>query len=254
MRSHIKKSPAKMIDRPHAQIQQSPLNPPNLGDFKSSSPQNWGVRGAKNYVGKKWSFWTVTIVSAIALQSITLPLVAQTNSSQSEQFEAQKLEQQVWELESQGKYSEAIPLAQRALLLWEKALGAKHSTVAYSLNRLATLYKEQGNYSQAEPLYQRALAINEKIEGKDSPIVASILNNLAGLYQYQGNYSGAEQLLQRSLAIDEKVKGKEHPDVATVLNNLALLYQAQNKYSQAIITTLPCHPGAGFKTRKYSDC
>ncbi len=178
----------------------------------------------------------MTLVSAIAFLIITPPLAAQTNSpqsSQSEQFEAQKLEQEAWELESQGKYSEAIPLAQRALLLWEKALGAEHSTVAYSLNRLATLYKEQGNYSGAEPLYQRALAINEKLEGKDSPIVASILNNLAGLYQYQGNYSGAEQLLQRSLAINEKVHGKEHPDVATVLNNLALLYQSQSKYTQS---------------------
>ncbi len=182
---------------------------------------------------KKWNLWGVTLASAIALLNPTLPVTAQTNSSQSQQFEAQKLEQQAWELEIQGKYSEAIPLAQRALLLWEKALGAEHSTVAYSLNYLATLYKEQGNYSEAEPLYQRALAINEKVEGKDSPIVASILNNLAGLYQYQGNYSGAEQLLQRSLAINEKLKGKEHPDVATVLNNLALLYQAQSNYSGA---------------------
>lgn len=42
---------------------------------------------------KKWSLWGVTIVSAIALVSITLPLAAQTNPSQSEQFEAQNLEQ-----------------------------------------------------------------------------------------------------------------------------------------------------------------
>lgn len=185
---------------------------------------------------KKWSLLGVTIVSAIALLSITLPLAAQTNSSQSSQsaqFEAQKLEQEAWELESQGKYSEAIPLAQRALLLWEKALGKEHPLVVYNLNYLATLYKEQGDYNGAEPLYQRALAINEKLEGKDSPIVASILNNLAGLYQYQGNYSEAEQLLQRSLTINEKVHGKKHPDVATVLNNLALLYQAQSNYAQA---------------------
>jgi CHAT domain-containing protein/Flp pilus assembly protein TadD len=190
----------------------------------------------KNIVSRRWSFWAVTLASAIALLSNTPQIAAQTNSpqsSQSEQFEAQKLEQQAWELEIQGKYSEAIPLVQRSLLLWEKALGAEHPTVAYSLNYLATLYKEQGNYNGAEPLYLRALAINEKVEGKDSPIVASILNNLAGLYQYQGNYSGAEPLLRRSLAIDEKKQGKEHPDVATVLNNLALLYQAQKNYAQA---------------------
>ena len=31
--------------KPLVQIQESPLNPPILGDFKSDSPQNWGARG-----------------------------------------------------------------------------------------------------------------------------------------------------------------------------------------------------------------
>ncbi len=34
--------------RPLARIWKSPLNPPTLGDFRSGSPQFWGVRGAKD--------------------------------------------------------------------------------------------------------------------------------------------------------------------------------------------------------------
>ncbi len=34
-------------------MQQSPLNPPILGDFRSGAPQNWGVRGAKDDLGYK---------------------------------------------------------------------------------------------------------------------------------------------------------------------------------------------------------
>ncbi|MGH6847493.1 MAG: tetratricopeptide repeat protein, partial [Methylocella sp.] len=55
-----------------------------------------------------------------------------------------------------GRYSEAEPLFQRALAIWEKALGPEHPDVATSLNNLALLYDAQGQYVQAEPLYRRA--------------------------------------------------------------------------------------------------
>ena len=40
---------------------------------------------------------------------------------------------------SQGKYAEAEPLYQRALVIWEKALGSDHPEVGTSLNNLAQL-------------------------------------------------------------------------------------------------------------------
>ncbi|MBD2298525.1 tetratricopeptide repeat protein [Nostoc sp. FACHB-190] len=147
--------------------------------------------------------------------------------------EAQELSKQVANLYHEGKYSTAIPLAERVLVIREKVLGKEHPFVATSLNNLATLYQAQGKYQQAEPLYQRSLAIFEKVLGKEHPDVAESLNNLAGLYQAQGKYQQAEPLYQRSLAIFEKVLGKEHPDIANGLNNLAGLYQAQGKYQQA---------------------
>jgi CHAT domain-containing protein len=134
---------------------------------------------------------------------------------------------------AQGNYSQAEPLYQRALAIYEKRLGKEHFLVAYSLGNLATLYVELGNDSQAEPLIQRALAIREKVLGKEHPLVADSLGNLALLYVTQGNYSQAEPLIQRSLAITEKVLGKEHFLVADSLGRLALLYVAQGNYSQA---------------------
>ena len=59
----------------------------------------------------------------------------------------------------------AEPLFERALAIWETALGPEHPDVATSLNNLAMLYYDQGQYAKAEPLYQRALAIREKALG-----------------------------------------------------------------------------------------
>src|SRR6516164_6797422 len=110
--------------------------------------------------------------------------------------EAAALNQQFIQLYSQGRYSEATPLAQRALEIQEKALGPHHPTVANLLNNLALLYVEQDRYAEAEPLFKRSLAIREKALGSDHPDVAASLNNLAQLYKDQGRNADAEPLFK----------------------------------------------------------
>ena len=147
--------------------------------------------------------------------------------------EATAATQKVIQLYDQGRFSEAIPLAQRALAIREKALGPYHPDVAASLNYLALLYNNQGRYADGELLYKRAVVIREKALGPDHPDVAVSLNNLAVLYLEQGRYPDAEPLLKRSLAIREKTFGPDHPQIATALTNLAELYKDQGHYAEA---------------------
>ncbi|MBD2354891.1 tetratricopeptide repeat protein [Tolypothrix sp. FACHB-123] len=158
------------------------------------------------------------------------PLSAQQSA---ELAEVERLNEQVTQLYEQGKYSEAIALAEKVLAIGEKVLGKEHPNVATLLNNLALLYSSQGSYAKAEGLYLRSLAIREQVLGKEHPDVAQSLNNLASLYSSQRNYAKAEPLFLRSLAIREQVLGKEHPDVATSLNNLAELYSSQGSYAKA---------------------
>ena len=147
--------------------------------------------------------------------------------------EPSELRKRAIELYKAGRYSEAIPLAQRSLAFREKALGPDHPNVAASLELLATLYEAQGYYADAEPLYKRSLAIFERSLGPDHQAVAGSLNNLAELYREQGRYTDAEPLYRRSLEINEKTLGPNHPEVASSLNNMGLLYLAQGRYADA---------------------
>jgi tetratricopeptide (TPR) repeat protein len=149
-----------------------------------------------------------------------------------EPTEAATLTQQIIQLYKQGRYSEAIPLAQRLLTISEP-LGPDHPDVANSLNILGALYRFQGRYADAEPLFKRALSIREKTFGHDHPDVAQSLNNLASVYEAQGRYTDAEPLYKQSLAIREKALGPHHPDFATALNNLAGLYKIQGRFAEA---------------------
>jgi tetratricopeptide (TPR) repeat protein len=87
--------------------------------------------------------------------------------SMAQSDDANRLTKKVLELWRSGKYAEAIPLAQRALVIWEKQLGPHHRNVATALNNLALLYVGQSRYVDAEPLYKRSLSIREKALGPD---------------------------------------------------------------------------------------
>jgi tetratricopeptide (TPR) repeat protein len=137
------------------------------------------------------------------------------------------------ELSQQGKYKEAIPLAEKLVVLTRRAKGDEDPDTATSLNNLAALYEDMGEYAKAEPLFKEALEIHQKIFGREHPDTATNLNNLAELYWEMGEYAKAEPLNKEALEICRKVFGREHPNTATSLNNLGALYKDMGEYPKA---------------------
>ena len=181
--------------------------------------------------------WWETVWTHINLQDLQTWLTLGVESRAAWR-EASSLHEQVNELRRKGKDTEALPLAQRALAIREKVLGAGHPDTAYSLSILAVLYETQGQYTQALPLAHRALTIQEKVLGRTHPQTATNLNILASLYVDQGRYTEAQSLHEQALAIREKVLGLDHLGTANSLNNLAELYQRQGQYAQAVLLYL----------------
>lgn len=155
---------------------------------------------------------------------LTAPSLAQNVAARSTE---------IAELSKAGRYSEAIPLAQKLLADMEKTHGPAHRDVAAALNNLGILYGSTGRDTEAEPLYKRALTIFEKSSGLDSAEVAPILNSLAALYQRQERFADAEPLFRRALAIRERSLAPSHPDLAQSVNNMATLYAKQGRHRDA---------------------
>ncbi len=63
---------------------------------------------------------------------------------------------------AQGKYPEAEPLYQRALAIWEKALGPEHPNVATVLENYAALLRQMNRNSEAAEMEARVKAIRAK--------------------------------------------------------------------------------------------
>ena len=93
--------------------------------------------------------------------------------------EADPLLRQVEQLYGEGKYAEALPLAQQSLAAVETKLGSQDPKVGEVLNMLGLLHWNLGQYAEAEPAYRRAIAIGESTPDRDSWVTGARLNNLA---------------------------------------------------------------------------
>jgi CHAT domain-containing protein/tetratricopeptide (TPR) repeat protein len=170
----------------------------------------------------------ITILGAL---TGVLLLVAPPARAQKDRW--QQLNSQAARLQEQGKYAEALPVAEESAKVAEGTFGLENEFTLASLNRLATIYSDMGDYPDAEKLYKRALPIAEKVLGPTHLGVSTMLNNLGSLYKDQGRYADAEQLYKRSLDIDEKTLGANDAKIASDLNNLGLLDAEQGRYADA---------------------
>src|SRR5271166_4502470 len=155
------------------------------------------------------------------------------SSSLAEDEDLGSLNQRIYKLFAEGKYQEAIPLAEKAVEIATRVLSPEDPETATSLNNLGELYSNMHQYAKAEALLQEALRIRQKVLGREHPYTAFSLNNLGILYQAMAKYAKAEPLYQEALRIRRKVLGREHLDTALILNNLGTLYQAMVEYPKA---------------------
>jgi len=176
------------------------------------------------------SRWFVVAVTFLVGCGSSFAVKAQTAAEGDSPAE---LNPRIVELFRAGKYKEAIPLAEKVVVLMKRAKGDEDPDTAASLETLGSLYYETGDYARAEPLLKEALEIRQKILGREHPDTVTSLNNLALLYKAMGNYTKAEPLYKQALEIRQKGLGPNHPLTALSLNNLAALYFAMGDYTRA---------------------
>jgi tetratricopeptide (TPR) repeat protein len=115
---------------------------------------------------------TVAVIGLLTLATINWPSETRAQGTD----ELASLRTQVSQLHSQGKYAEAIPIAERYVALARRKHGDNHNEYATAIAWLAYVYKAQGRYADAEPLFKRSLAISEKAFGAEHPAIATARN------------------------------------------------------------------------------
>lgn len=146
--------------------------------------------------------------------------------------EAAKLNAQIVNLYREGKYDEALPLAEHVAELWEKAYGASDPRVAKALGNVGELLIARKDYVRAEQFYQRALAIYDgSHEGGAQSLV--VLKRLFFLHVSARDFDKADATSQRIVSATEATHGAESVETALALVPRADLFNYADQPKKA---------------------
>ncbi len=140
---------------------------------------------------------------------------------------------QVERLLNDGKFDEALAVAQPAVENAERIFGAESVQAATCLTSLAIAYRFKGDTATAEKLFQRCLAIREKLRGADHLETAESLSHLGALYQTLKKLEQAQPLLERALALREQLLGEDDTEAAETRSRLGVMYLDQRNFAKA---------------------
>ncbi len=134
-----------------------------------------------------------------------------------------------------AKLPEGRALAEQAVAILTRVLGAADLRVAESLDTLGSITAYQGDYDLAISKFEEARAIHEAQPGPANlgEEYGTLCINLAGTYQRAGKYAQAEALFTKGLDVLRRKPGVNHPAYSASLVAYAFLQADLGHYSVA---------------------
>lgn len=180
---------------------------------------------------------------------------AQTLPNDSAKADLQKTNAEIVRLFQQGKYDEALPLAQKAVGLTEQIFGKGDLEMARALRNLGFVQNAKNDTRAAEDAFEAALDIYKKfpdLDKQNGETFAEMLESLAFI-KFQKRMDSAESNYEMALAWREKTAGADSIKTARALSALANIsywrkdYKKSAKLFQRVLEIL------GKNTEKASD-
>jgi tetratricopeptide (TPR) repeat protein len=133
----------------------------------------------------------------------------------------------------QGRTAPALPLIQKALNVFESALGGFHQKTGDTLCLLGDAYRSQKSYQEAENPLRRCADIRQANGGVSDLDFAEALHSLALVYMSDGKYALAEPRFTLAEKIREKNLGITSPLLAQTMEDHAVLLKKLGRDPEA---------------------
>ena len=171
------------------------------------------------------------LAEAEVLLLSAVPQLASAYGNASSQHAA-ALEQLAEVVEMQGRYDDALALAQQSLAIAET--NDDRRLIARCATRVARIIHLKGEFQDAKPLYERALGILEALDGVDGLPVAETLLHYGSLLQHLRDSAAAAATHRRALRIFRDEHGALHTMTMSALVNLGAALIRLEDYDAAV--------------------
>jgi non-specific serine/threonine protein kinase/serine/threonine-protein kinase len=132
-----------------------------------------------------------------------------------------------------GLYSRARELAQHAVDVRTRLLGADDPRTLESMSLLGWILARQGHDAEAETMERQALAGERRKRGAEDPQTLQTMDHLGVILQHQGKFQQAEALDREVTEAAIRRQGAESPLALQSMNHLGNTLLREARYSEA---------------------
>ena len=144
---------------------------------------------------------------------------------------------EVGDYHNAGKFDQALPLYEKALILSKAKRGAEHTETLTLMNNLAAVYLDVGKLDQSLLLYEETFQLRKAKLGPEHPNTVLTKAGLGMAYARAKRYSDAEPLLNEAYAglnrRNDRLAPLPRNWIRTSIRELVELYIAIGKSEQA---------------------
>jgi tetratricopeptide (TPR) repeat protein len=152
----------------------------------------------------------------------------------SEELEAVRLRVEASLFLFEGKGTEAVASAERALKLAEKVYGEESLKAAHAHGVLGSANRVAGNYARARAHHLANLHILEKLLGPDHPRLMVPLNNLGIVADSENKEEEAARYYRAAVELAERTLGPKHHKLGIALSNYSSALYGLKRYEEAL--------------------
>ena len=177
--------------------------------------------------------FSITIIFLIV--ALIISADAQVSDGKFAKEDLQKSNTELIALFQQKKFDEALPLAEKSLLISGQLYGAKHLETAKSLRNLGYIQYSNKGVKDAEKTFEKAYDVYKDVNSlsnADGSSVAEMLEILASI-KYKEQIQRGEKHYTLALEWREKYNGKNSPETIKSLAALATINYVFLNYRKA---------------------
>lgn len=132
-----------------------------------------------------------------------------------------------------GHGAAAIPLAAKAVGVYQSTYGGFDTRTATAHCALGDGYRLESRYAQAEQELKNCADVRERTAGVQNPLLAEAMHSLGLLYAAQAKYALAEPRLRLAEKIREKALGITSPLLAQTMEDHAAVLRKMGRDQEA---------------------
>lgn len=139
--------------------------------------------------------------------------------------------------DAQGRYSEALPLAEDALKMARAHLGSRDKKLAPFVTRLASVHAHISSFEKSTALYEEALVLRyASTSPRWSPDTRRVMDSLSDVYTKSRKYDKAVKLLREKLEYERERYGSDSIKILMTSIQIAETLRAAGKIKEAEAT------------------